>query len=200
MIPVYSAQSPQRQPTRTKAAKSREPVKLGKTRRTTTLLLARYLFLRADQLAAAALIQGQSYVQSELRYLMQHEWLLRSSYLREHDIGKAAFVYTLNTPAWEWVERQGLPIPSRFRPSEEIGKVSPHTMAISAFGVALERYCRRSSLVSIGQFRHERVLPYAKVSLPTGTSRRVRPDAWMQLAIARPDSLKQRCYVLEADR
>lgn len=202
MIPVYSAKPPKRKPQRVSSRKPTEPFKLGKTGRTITLLLARYLFLSANQLAAAALIQSQAHVQRELRYLLQpeHGWLLRSAYLREHDIGKAPFVYTLDAKAWEWVGQQGFPIPYRFRPSEEVGKVSPHTMAIAAFGVALERYCRRSQCVQIAQFRHERVLPWTKVSLADGTTARLRPDAWVQLAIARPDGLKQRCYVVEADR
>src|SRR5690348_3418294 len=125
MIPVFSAKPPPPKPKRLRPAKpSPEPFKLLKTRRTITLLLARHFVLRADQLRAAAMIQSDSYLQKELRYLLKHEWLLASSYLREHDIGKAPKVYMLNTDAWEWVAEQGLPKPYRLRPSEEVGKVS----------------------------------------------------------------------------
>ena len=199
MIPIYPAQA-SHSTTRRRRITTAPPLLLGKTKRTILLLLARYVFLRADQLCAAAFGKSLPFIQAHLRELIAAEWLLRAPYLRESDIGKAPYVYTLNTLAWEWVGQQGLPTPERFRPSEEIGKVSPHTMEIAAFGVALERSCRRNAAVRIAQFRHERVVPATPVRLANGTTRRVRPDAWVQLAISRPEGIKQRCWVLEVDR
>lgn len=173
---------------------------LGKTKRTILYLLGRHVFLRADQICAMAFGNSLPFIRTNLRELRAAGWVVHQPYLHDNAIGKAPYIYTLDSPAWSWVQDLGLPIPVRFRPSEEIGKPSPHTMAISDFGVALERFCRAHSLVDIAQYRHERVLPYATVHFPNGTSRRVRPDAWVQLAIARPDGLKQRCYVLETDR
>jgi hypothetical protein len=201
MIPIFPEK-----PDKPKAARPRgrrgqaPPLVLGKTKRTVLLLLARHVFLRADQVTVAAFGRSLPFVRAHLRELVAAGWVLRAPYLRDGDLGKAPYVYTLNTPGWEWVGQLGLPTPVRFRPSEEVGKASPHTMEISAFGVALERFCRANPAVAIAQYRHERVLPYAAVRLPEGTQRRLRPDAWVQLAVARPDGLKQRCFVLEVDR
>lgn len=203
MIPIFSAKSATSTPAksrRTRPKAGTTPLVLGKTKRTILLLLARHLFLRADQLCTIAFGRSLPFIQANLRELHAAGWVLRAPYLRDSDVGKAPYVYTLNTPAWEWVAEQGLPTPERFRPSEEIGKASPHTMDISAFGVALEHFCRSTPSVQIAQYRHERVLPFTPVRLPNGTSRRLRPDAWMQLAIARPEGIKQRCFVYEADR
>jgi hypothetical protein len=198
---VFSAESPPlpNSPRRRRKAAS-PPLVLGKTKRTILLLLARHLFLRADQICAIAFGKSLPFIRMHLRELSAAGWILHAPYLRDSDLGKAPHIYTLHTPGWEWVQQLGVPIPLRFRPSEEIGKPSPHTMAISEFGVALERFCRTHPLVQIAQYRHERVLPYAKVSLPNGTTRRVRPDAWVQLAIQRPEGMKQRAFVYEADR
>jgi hypothetical protein len=198
MIPIYAAQ-----PDRAAARRRRPPAPalvLGKPKRTILLLLARYVFLRADQICAAAFGRSHAFVQAHLRELTAAGWLLRAPYLRDSDLGKAPYVYTLAAPAWDWIGQQGLPVPERFRPSEEIGKVSPHTMEIAAFGVALERFCRRSAVLRIAQFRHERVLPATPIRLADGSTPRVRPDAWVQLAIERPEGIKQRCWVLEIDR
>src|SRR4051812_29894086 len=205
MMPVFSAKprksvapKPRRpRPTTTKTSST--PLVLGKTKRTILQLLARHLFLRADQLCAIAFGESLPFIRRNLRELHAAGWLLRAPYLRDSDMGKAPYVYTLDTPAWEWVAQLGLPTPVRFRPSEEIGKASPHTMDISDFGVALERSCRGNAFVHIAQYRHERVLPFTPVRLPNGTIRRLRPDAWVQLAISRPEGLKQRAWVLECD-
>src|SRR2546430_10188276 len=69
--------------------------------------------------------------------LFPYTTLFRS---RDSDIGRAPFVYCLNTPAWEWVAELGLPVPHRFRPSEEIAKISPHTADIAAFAVSLATF------------------------------------------------------------
>ena len=200
MTLVFSAKAPQPDRSQPRRTTKRPALVLGKTKRTILLLLARHVFLRADQICAIAFGRSLSFIRQHLRELRDAGWVVHQPYLRDSDIGKAPHIYTLDTPAWEWVRHLGVPTPIRFRPSEEIGKPSPHTMAISDFGVALERFCRAHPLIHIAQYRHERVLPYATVQFPTGTSRRVRPDAWVQLAIDRPDGIKQRCYVLEVDR
>jgi hypothetical protein len=65
----------------------------------------------------------------------------------------------------------------------------------ASFGPALERFTRRSRNIDLLQFWHKRVLPYSKITLPTGHAHRLRIDGWTQLAIKRPEALRQRCFV-----
>src|SRR5215213_9485827 len=169
-------------PTKQRQTKSRkiEPIILGKTKQTILLLLARHVFLTPEMICQAAFGQSVWFIRRHLNELTEAGWVLRAAYLRETDFGKAARVYCLSSESWAWVAEHGLPTPHRFRPSEEIGKVSPHTMGISAFGVSAERYCRQTTGVELAQFWHERVIPYAVVKMLDGTSRSLRPDAWMQ--------------------
>jgi len=200
MTLVYAAKPPQKLTVQPRKKAPKKTLVIGKTKATVMLLLGRYLFLSPDQMCTAAFGTSEPFVQNHLRDMIAADWLLRQAYLRDKNIGKAKYVYSLNTPAWEWIRDHGMPVPERFRPSEEIGKVTRHTMAISEFGVELERFCRHTPSVELAQFWHERVLSYARVTLPDGSSHRLRPDAWVQLAIAKPEGIKQRCLVIEIDR
>lgn len=180
--------------------------RIGPLEDTLLVLLARYVRATAEQLTR------HSWSPNSIRHVRKGlARLVEAGYAEAHtgfsQNGKPPFVYSPAMPGWRYAEEHhGMPLPSRWRPSEaQITDYRDylHDLAITDTGIAIERFCREADpLVTFVQFLHDRFLPQTKVPLPDGTSPAIRLDAFVELHLRRDDSgrKKQRCQLIEIDR
>jgi hypothetical protein len=178
--------------------------RIGHTEDNLIVILARYVRATAEQCTR------HSYSRDSLSYVRKRlAGLAAAQYVEKHrgfsQNGKPPNVYSPTMQGWRYAqEHHGMPIPTRWRPSEaQITDFRDylHDLAITDFGIAVERFCREAGqLVRMARFTHDRFLPQTKVLLPTGKHRALRLDAFIDLRIRRESGTKQRCFLLELDR
>jgi hypothetical protein len=170
------------------------------------VLLARYVRATAEQLTRHSWsLNSIRYVRKGLARLVAAGYVEAQTGFSQN--GKPPYVYSPALPGWRYAEdHHGMPIPSRWRPSEaQITDYRDylHDLAITDTGIAIERFCREADpYVTFVQFQHDRFLPQTKIPLPDGTSPSIRLDAFVELHLRRDDSgrKKQRCHLIEIDR
>jgi hypothetical protein len=169
------------------------------------VLLGRYVRARADQLTRHSHSKNSlRFVRTRLARMAETGYVQVTTGFSQK--GPPPNVYALTTKGWHYVGAHfGMPMPTRWKPSE--GAITDyrdylHDLAITDFGIAVERFCREADpLVRFVEFRHDRFLPQARVTLPDHSQTEVRLDGFLELHIRRDDSgrKKQRCHLLEID-
>lgn len=169
-------------------------------------ILARYHYLTAQQLLRLAYASGSlSYVQAKLKHLSDAGYLERLFLPRPSRTGSAPLVYCPTRRTLALLERLGIEVPQRSRPSEARAHAYLfllHTLAVNDVLIAAELLCREQPWLELAAMQHERTLKRrpVRVALEDGSSVGVIPDGWLDIRIRESSSEYQSCFALEVDR
>jgi hypothetical protein len=123
--------------------------------------------------------------------------VLHATSRKDQRLGSVPPLYTLNARGREYVRRQGVSLPERFKESELVG--SPHTIAVNHVLVGakvLER--QEGSWLTFSDFRHEswfRRYPLT-VKISPGQTVFLKPDLWLDF---RGRTAGRYCFCVEVN-
>ncbi|MGE4053436.1 MAG: replication-relaxation family protein [Vicinamibacterales bacterium] len=164
--------------------------------------LLRYHFLTSQQLCRLHYSSGSlTYVQSRMKALTDKGFCQRLWLPRPGPRGSSPSVFTLGRTGLRHLERLGVDVRVRFRPSEHREHsylFLAHTLAVNDFLIAAELVARNHQGLAVASMLHERDLKRAPVLVeaPDGKRMSVVPDGWLDLRI---DGTFQICLALELD-
>jgi hypothetical protein len=162
--------------------------------------------LQVAQLLYTSTNSGLRYAQRRLKRLVETGYVYVEDQPKLARYGKAPQVFFLANDGRQFLARMGLEVDRRSRP-DAVGKYRflfyQHTLEANAVGIALERLVRSTDRLELVELRSEHTIKRqpARVTLPTGETTSVYPDAWYDL-IEHTDTGErfQTSLALELDR
>ena len=121
--------------------------------------LTTYYYLTPALLCKALYKPGSlSHAREILAELAKHGYARRLFLARESEFGRAPSVYTLDAKGRRYLQRHGVEVKGRFRPSEEDERdhyTLKHTLACNEFYIAVAKLCEATPGLELGMLEHE---------------------------------------------
>lgn len=165
-------------------------------------LLGTYHYLTAQQICRALYSPGSlTRVQTIVKRLRDAGYIQAIFLPRRSQTGSAPSVYTLSRRGRLFLQRLGVSVSLRVRPSEErlhSYLFLAHTLCVNDVLLAVHMLAKTDRRIVLAGMRHERDLKRAPVAVVTAAGERIAvvPDGWIDIRVQD----WQYCFVLELDR